>query len=98
MAAAQIKVGDYVGIYLGGATAHCAVAVSHVFGEVTAETEKAVEITAKRGKCWLPRRALIAPTTPPEMGGSYRLARWFKADGWCRRWMEMNVKHAVLAA
>jgi hypothetical protein len=75
--------GALISIFLGGATAPSAVAVSHLFGRVAEVRDRAVrlELDPEGGgrpwTIWLPRKALVA-----RKGGSggYELARWFKPD------------------
>lgn len=98
-----------ISIYLGGAT--CPTAVGIEFAHLTniAETEKAVQLRADDGStCWLPKKALLVdkPAFPELLPAdqlaylaanpSYKLARWFKPDGYTCRFLERAATVAVL--
>lgn len=70
-----MEIGTAIAILLNGVVSIYAVAVTMLHGMITAETEKAIQITTTTGKSvWLPRKALI------KAGDYYKLAPWFKPD------------------
>lgn len=97
-----------ISIYLGGATCPTAVGVEFAHVENIAETEKAVQVRADDGAtCWLPKKALLADKSTLdhlpahlrehyEAHPSYKLARWFKPDGYTCRFLERAATVAVL--
>jgi hypothetical protein len=79
--AAHITEGDNVAVRLTVAAGHCAIGTQSIYGNVSRETVKAVEITtfSDQRRVWLPRRALVKGT---ERGGckAFAVARWFRPD------------------
>ena len=93
--AAAIAEGAEVGIRFGVATAHCAIGVTGIYGNVTRTTEKAIEVTTlvTQQKVWFPRKALVSGL---ERDGFqfFALARWFNPD---QRQMRAATHHTLSA-
>lgn len=71
--------GKDISIFLGGALAPTAVAVSMLHGLCDLETEKALRLKLNDSHLWLPKKALI-PVTNEYLDGPdtyYKLAKWF---------------------
>lgn len=79
--AALLTIGDHVAVRLTVATGHCAIGTQSIYGHVSRETDKAVEITTFVGqrRVWLPRRALVRGE---ERGGGklFAIAKWFRPE------------------
>lgn len=97
--AAELTEGQDLGVTVGMATAHCTIGLSMVHGRVGRATPKAVRIDNDKGQVWLPRRALVAGFTTPEMASPvFDLARWFHPDARQARTIQRMEEHSVLSA
>lgn len=112
VASYDVAVGDTVSIVLASglhsASAALSLAYASAMCEVVEVTAKAVKLaaetsTGKTVSAWFPRKAL------PRMGDAHQLpgtnnhmhttdlARWFKADGWTARFLELTTQSHVLS-
>lgn len=97
--ATDLTEGQNVSVLICVATAHCAIATTHVFGHIDRATDKAVCIARDGHRLWLPRRALVkgriyeGTTTR-----SFDLAKWFTPDGRTSNTMARMAQHGTLAA
>lgn len=76
-----------ISIQFGGAAGFSAIVTRMAHATVSAETEKALRLTADNGaSIWVPRKGLVSK------GEYFTLAPWFRksmsADQW--RWFERN--------
>lgn len=74
-------IGRQVSVFLGGAVAHSAVAVSMLHAVCDQETEKAVRLRTDAGDhIWFPKKALVRQESKYADANLYALARWFRLD------------------
>ena len=89
-------------IRTGIATAHCAIGTTGICGTVDRETDKAVCVAAhtykgKRVTAWFPKKALKHEHTTNDTN-FYSLAKWFKANGWTRTFIEITADSSSISA
>lgn len=96
-----MKIGDTFSILLdsnGGIPGH--LLVTGVRGEISALTDKAVQIAAetrnnKRVTAWFPKSAFEIKTFPHENFGTEHhvceLKRWFRVDGWNAKFIGLTM-------
>lgn len=79
--------GESISIYLGGAATSSCVAVRMFHGRVAGVTDKAVKITPDNAAhcLWVPKKALVVE---PNGFDSYKLAKWFKLNGFAQWFFE----------
>lgn len=104
------QINDYININLDAViTSNGSILTAWSGGQVTAITEKAVQLTAttERGKvitCWFPKSALKmfgeGRSNPFDNHLSYccTLARWFKLNDWARTFINLSRDSQTLAA
>ena len=68
------ETGREVGVIIAAAICYSAIGTRTLWGRVSTETEKAVELTTDFGPIWFPKKALLPVAG---VAGMFRLARWF---------------------
>jgi hypothetical protein len=103
-----MQLGDTLSIILASGLNHKGLAHASVCGEIVEVREKAVKLQAEteKGKAvsaWFPKKALRRIGEAREMAGSNHqhhtteLARWFKADDWTNRFIQITTQTHWLA-
>lgn len=98
------SIGDDISIRVSHATAHCAVAVTTIFGTVVDETQNALKIESQteNDKCvtaWFPKKSFTTVIFHNEMKYfSCRFAKWFRPSGWNETFIEICSKNSIISA
>ncbi|MEW6735001.1 MAG: hypothetical protein AB1489_27165 [Acidobacteriota bacterium] len=69
-------IGKDMGIFLGGAVCHSAVAVRMLHGICDSETAKAIRLKLNKGFIWIPKKGLIKTN----YDDIFKLAHWVNLD------------------
>jgi hypothetical protein len=98
----KMQTNEEVSIIIGVATAHCAIGVTSIHCTVSGETEKALKVSAltesgKEVSAWFPRKAFVNEKLT-KYGKRVEIAKWFKANGWTARFMELSANSSFIAA
>ncbi|NPV54664.1 MAG: hypothetical protein HPY71_14310 [Firmicutes bacterium] len=85
-------VGQEISINLGGAVGYSAAGVTFIHATVANETEKAIQLKAGNHTIWLPKTALVPKAH------YFKLAKWFKPDGYQNWFFEKYQTVNVISA
>jgi hypothetical protein len=83
--------GKDISIFLGGALAHSAVAVTILHGICELESDKAIKLKLGKDFVWIPKKALTKVQKEPDDASYYKLAKWFQFSGKALRVVENNL-------
>ena len=74
-----------ISIFLGGCVSETAVFSNMLHCQIEQETEKAIQLKAGKHTCWIPKKAL---TKTKNDSSYYKLAKWFKVEGFTAWFMD----------